>query len=387
MRAVLYGRVLLLCAVLIALSRVVQGGGQDALPFVVAARMMHDPAGWESVYLIPEARSLFDVGPAYQQSVADYVGSGVERHTLTAFVAPPPAVLLGWPWAGLAWSVARPLIVLSLLLPVLWAAARSGRASPGILGRGGVWLASVLVVFYAAEQGQLSILALPAAAGLLASERSARTVGAVALGLLCVAKASTLLLLPALWWADRRRDLVAVLSVVAFVGLAAMLLVGAGGWSFFFGSLRQIGAVTIIEKTNVAPDVLLALVVDGGDMGQWHTLSTPWRLIAVVLRLGTAAWVVWRARAAASAARVEAGWLAWLCLTPLHWVHYHVVLIPLLARHAARHPVRGVVLGAIASAPIALLLMGVHEERYVVMTGALGWLAVLAWWPPPEQED
>lgn len=382
-RALLYGRAMLLCAVLIALSRVLQGGGQDILPFVVAARMLQDGASWHDAYLMPGARSLFDVTPAYQAAVASQLGTGTDQKVLTAFVAPPPAVTFGWLWTGLDWDVVRPLLILLLTVPVVWAAWRAAAATPGVLQSGAVWLVSSLVVFYAAHQAQLSLLALPAAAGLLSEDRRGRLVGAGCLGALVVVKIGPLVVLPFLWWAGRRREVGIAASVVVVLLAAGTALAGTGGWDVFLSSLRQISAHTVVEKTNASPDALFAVLVEGSGLQRWHDLSSPWDSLATGLRLGSAGWFLWRARSGGPADRVAAGWLVWLCLTPLHWVHYHTALVPLLAARSAERPLRSVLLGVVMSAPIAVLLLGDGHDRQALVAGAIGWLILVAAWPPP----
>lgn len=384
-REVLYGRALVVCAVILAASGLVDpAGGLDLLTFLVAERMVEAGLPWSEVYLPPDATTLFDVSDGYGQATLAY-SDGVTRYT-TGFVAPPPATWLGLGLGVLPWPIARGVWTGVWLMPVLWFAARDAAATTGLLLRGVVWVVCSATLGMAVALSQPSLLALPAAAGLARDDLWSRRMGAVFLGLVIVAKVGPVVVLPFLIAAGRRTEAGVALGVAASLVGLSWVVHGPEAWSAFAASLAQLTDHVVVTKANLSVDALLAHGAWGQPMGAWVEPSGLQRLAGTVLRVGLAGVLLARANAAAPRAHLVSGWLVWLALTPLQWAHYRVALVPLVAALAPRHPARAVLLALGLSCMNWSMILGAPDD-VAMMLGALAWLPVAFLWPFPAEES
>jgi len=200
---------------------------------------------------------------------------------------------------------------------------------------------------------------------LLAWSRERYALGAMALGLgLCFKPLLWLAVLPViLRWAFARESRPLFLSglglglgVVAGIALGAWLGGGFSMWQHWLGSARDLALGAQDYPDNFAP---LARIE------RWFSLSIPGWLppLAVLLIAGLRAW--WRRGLAVRDAEA-CEWLAWgalLCLviSPLVWIHYLLLAIPLLmaAWTTDSGPVRigAIVAGfCLASQPLTMLM-------------------------------
>jgi hypothetical protein len=221
-------------------------------------------------------------------------------------------------------------------------------------------------------------LVVAAALSVLPATRARDTLGGIALGVAVVFKATPAIAVAGLWLAGRRR-LAMIAAAVAFaLALAALPWTPADAWSHFLGITQRLAAGVIPDWNNAAVDAAVARPL-AGTSSAFHEPDAVSRGVGWVARIALVLVALYRTRRATlPSQRVAAAWIVWLASTPLLWLHYLAVLIPLVG--AA--PVRRVDPGAIALACIAAVVLGRAAGATPAALGSVlcaAWLASALW--------
>ncbi|MEL6349602.1 MAG: glycosyltransferase family 87 protein [Myxococcota bacterium] len=355
---------------------------QDYAPFISAAVLVREGHP-EDVYLPPDAENLFDTRPGFQ-AVSARVLNAVQP---TAYVSPPPAVGLGWPSLWVPVQVAMIGFRLSMNLLVfigVWWLDRQIWQKDAVRGR--QWSLLLLgmtpLFVYSTLLGQTSgLLIMVGAAGVLAPQTARDLLAGVALSIVTIAKLLPLALIAGAL-AMRRRPLgLSALLAGLLVTVLSLLWLPLELWASFFTSLQTLGGTVIADRNNASADALLAHLQVGGVGAQ---LVTPtawawWMSNGIRIGLvGAGLWLAYGRTPASPARRFGALLLVFLALTPLLWVHYLQVLLPILwvelyESRSARTGWVFVALGWGLSIPIILRLSGV-DEAIIQIVATATWL-------------
>jgi hypothetical protein len=324
-------------ALLLVVTAIAAPSSQDWIPFQTASLLVSKGL-WSDVYPMASAGSLFDVTPRFSQAAASI--ASFPPGTLPGFVAPPPAAFLALVFQALPPAAAQALARLAQIVPLLIALVWQERAlrdrSPN--GRSDwslLLLSSVPLLFYTVLVGQPSAWLVPAAAAtLLPPSKTTDTVGGVCLALAALCKATPLALIPALWWLGRRRLAVIAGGVVVAATIVTLPFTPMSAWIGFLQTVSRLSSVVIADWNNLAPDAFFTLWGRGTAGENWEAALSVERAAGVSIRialLGAAVYVVVARSTSGSTRRHAALWLAWLSASPLLWLHYLVVLLPVCA--------------------------------------------------------
>ena len=195
-------------------------------------------------------------------------------------------------------------------------------------------------------------------------------------------KATPVLVVVGLWLAGRRRLAGIAAALTAAVVALSGPTVGLEAWDRFLAISWRIGRTVITDWGNVSADAtLLRLATGAGDSVFRQSSGVPlvgaWILRVTLVLL--ACWQVLRSEAS-SARRISAAWIAWMAATPLLWLHYLSVLVPLFASTSmgprSRHA--PLLLTAGLSAVLVARVAGVNVGA-VGSAGGLVWLTSASW--------
>lgn len=364
---------------------------QDLLPFQTASALIAD-GRFDAVYPPEDAISLFDVHPDFQHTALRIAGEGYAREAVTAYVAPPPALLIGETLpADPTCSVKLwRLIIASVgLLSLLALETNLRRTCPDALPAWHLMIAGALpLLLYAVYLGQTSALLLAAVtATVLAPGKRRDILGGTALGLVAIAKLFPLAIIPAaLWLRERRIAAVSLITVLAACALAIACW-PVSLWCDFSGAAHQVSRHVIADWNNASIDAgLTALAV--GEVSSTFRPPPLWVSIAATLvRVGLAGGailLVIRERALPSQSRWTLLWIALLAATPLLWSHYLICLLPvlqpMLRRGARVVPVLlalGLSIGFLAKGHVPLWMVSALTPS--IWLGAAGYIIVSLW--------
>jgi hypothetical protein len=371
---------------------------QDFVPGYAAATLVRrgEPG---AVYLPRGAEDLFQGAPAFTRASLEAAGPlGLDRAQVTAFVAPPPSLLIDLPlarlpyrWAARVWALGQAALACFGLVALDRRIARGGRAW------GVAVLAFAPVMLLVGVSGQSSCLLLAAACAFaLPSGRLADAALAVSLSAAVAFKlwpAPALLALPFL---GRPR---AAAYALACIGAWAALAVGIlprALFPSFAASFAWMAGHVVPDAKNLSFESVLLRMAAGRSYTNLVAPSTGAALFAGAAR-GALAVAFGGAfvRRRPSPELAWAGlWASLLAFSPLLWDHYLVVvpalLFPVVAEESAPAWRRrwalvalavvgaygfGALLGAWRFAPPALGLL--------VFLDVVACVAVACWAAPP----
>jgi Glycosyltransferase family 87 len=372
---------LIVAAAVVALSAFGPSVALDWIPFQVAARM--GPGGdWSSLYPASSARTLFDVSAAYREVAVETVqtddGPSFSDQNLTAFVSPPPAAFALVPLRSLSWPESMKVWRLALALPVVLAMLWFARVSlvDASIFRRWSWtcLAGAPLIYYVVHTGQPSAwLFVAAAMSALPPTTPRDAVGGVFLGLGVLFKATPLVVLVGLWMAGRRRMAV-VAAVLAAAGvLGSVGLAGWTPWGHFMAVNATVARAVVTDWNNAALDAALVRARVGAD-SLFYEPRWLERTVSSIVRIVLVLWAFHLARnpSRPPSRRSAAAWIAWMAATPILWLHYLSVLVPLFG--SSRRPTRD------PGPLVVLLLSGVFVAAVAGWrTGIQGYLLCLLW--------
>jgi hypothetical protein len=353
---------------------------QDWLPFRVAASLAPS-SRWSDIYPDGAISQLFDVPPAFRAAAAAHVERegplAITGNTLTAFVSPPPAAFLLSPMATVSSPTALRVSRLALALPLVATMivfAAVGCRNPDMRLR---WSLLCLVAYpllsYTIGIGQPSAWLFSAAVASLVTVAWVDVIGGVALGLAAVTKATPIGVAIALILLGRRRLGEVALAVAVLATVLTAPQSGVDAWRRFASVASHIGRSVVPDWNNASIDADLIRWLTGRAVASFTTPGTGLGLTLVALKMtaiGALFWLAWRCWREPSH-RIASIWIAWLVLSPMLWLHYLVVLVPLAGTvPRQRFPV---VLLSVAALSLSLVI------RTRVNPVVLGHIVTLAW--------
>lgn len=316
------------------LGALVPSTAQDFLPFHTAATLVRQ-GGALSIYLPAGATSLFDAAPSFvETSLAHGQPLGVTRESVTAFLAPPPALLVSLPFTELSYAAAARLWALlqaACASLALWLLSEHARRDARFV------MAAILfgpMAGFAAFAGQSGGFLLLAAAAPVAP-RNAKGDALIALGLgLAIAfKLWPALALFGLVLLGRRRAALWTLGVVALLGAATWLALPHVLFAHFVTAARALAAHVVPDTNNLSLESLATRALDGVAYNELVVVPEQAVLWARAVRLLVFAAFVgaFVIRKPSTALAHTAVWLLALLSLPLVWSHYLVIAPALLA--------------------------------------------------------
>lgn len=378
-------RLMVACAIIVA-GGLATSAAQDWIPFHVAAGLASRGL-WPSIYPPNSAQSLFDVTTDYREearrSVQHDGAPAFLDSTLTSFVSPPPAALALQPFTKSAWrtsvTVWRLALAIPMVLALLWFAASAG--DPAAAGRWSwLCLAGAPLASYVVQSGQPSgWLMVAAAMSVLPATAPRDAAGGLALGLGVVFKATPLLVIAGLWLAGRRRLALIAAAVAASAVIGSLPLTGVESWTRFSAVSARLASVVITDWNNAAIDAALLRPVAGVD-AVFHKPTTLTFVVSQLSRLLLliACLAVAGRPAVEPARRAAAAWIAWMAVTPILWLHYLLLLVPLFGAQPGRKSGAGLVLVGLLSAAFLARVAGWQSGTHGYVLGAV-WLASALW--------
>ncbi|MGH9385433.1 MAG: glycosyltransferase family 87 protein [Vicinamibacterales bacterium] len=268
MTNVVAGGLLAALSLTLSLEAVVSDAvAQDWLPFRVAASLAPS-SRWSDIYPEGAISQLFDVPGALRAAAAAHVERdgppAISGNALTAFVSPPPAAFLLWPLTMVSSPTALILSRLALALPLVATMivfAAVGCRDPDMRLR---WSLLCLVAYpllsYTVGIGQPSAWLFAAVGASLVTVRWVDVMGAVALGLAAMTKATPVGVAIALMVLGRRRLGGVRLGVAAVVTALTAPRSGVDAWQRFASIGSHIGRSVVTDWNNASID---ADVIDG----------------------------------------------------------------------------------------------------------------------------
>lgn len=361
------------------------GWSQDFLPWYSAGQLVLTEQV-DEIYLPATSTDLFSSRPAFIQASLAAAGRSANAHEVTAFVAPPPSLLLTFPLLWLSYPAAATLWRL-LLAGVAIASLHTLAARRNEIADHGEsrWIVGVLlflpILGHAITAGQPSVLLLGAAALGVGNTRWAAVCFPAALAAAIMFKVFPVLLIGFLFLMGRRRvagwtlGICTVWTILSFATLPGALWIG------FFEGLRALTQGVITDSNNLSIDALL-LRWASGETTVRFTSPQAWTAIlagatkAAVLALAVATAAGWRQ--ANEDRRWSASWIGTLSLTPLLWIHYLVVLPAVLPMRSSRDQLYSMVLLVAAGAWMVLRSVDAIPALLLGTLGSLLWLLVVA---------
>jgi hypothetical protein len=358
------------------------GWSQDFLPWYSAGQLLLAGQA-DQIYLPGDARDLFSSSASFIQTSLSAAGGAAEADEITAFVAPPPSLLLTlplnvfpYPVAAVLWRLALAGIAIAALHGL---APRRGQVENGEAHR---WTLGVLLFLplfaYTIGVGQPSMFLLGAAVLAEPSRRCwAPWVFAAALSAAIVFKAFPALLVGFLFLMGRRALCGWVLGICGLWTTLSFVFLPGALWIDFFEALRAVGRGVITDTNNLSIDALLLRLASGETTTLFATPPTWVQLVAGaakagVLALAVATAVGWRQLDAER--RWGAAWVATLSLSPLVWAPYLVVLPAILPCRSARDQRRRLALLAAVGGWMLLHAVRLFPTLVLGTMGSLFWL-------------
>ena len=321
--------------VIIVLALVILKGGvaQDFLPFQTAANLAKS-GQFDAIYPPHGFASLFSVDARFRETALAIAGEGYSAASVTAYVAPPPAILIGELLPGspvAATMLWRTLIATTLVLSLLVLERDLLREAPGLAADWSfIVLGAIPLLLYVVVLGQASALLLVAATGMALLPSRIRDVAfGAALGVITAIKVFPAAMILASVLLGRCAAAAVALSVLC------LSIVCFGGpselWSDFTFASWELGTRVLADWNNASLDAGLAAIVEGGvsstlvEPASWVSMFC---LVVRALLLATVLWLVFRERGKGMQRRGGLLWVGLLAATPLLWSHYLICLLP-----------------------------------------------------------
>lgn len=324
-------------AIWLALAFVWTGAAQDAVPFGVAGRLLHDHP--EDVYVAKDAGSAHAVRPRFKQASCVYYDTQQEcDETVVAFVSAPIALPLVVPlgWLDHHMSIAMRLIGAAAFVGAM---AIAWRRLAGIHPRAPAALVATaalltpLVSFTIAIGQNAPLLFLAAMIPIADCSRGWKRWAAAALVVVTAAFKVWPALVVGVLVAGRRKKLLAAIGWIV-VGLTALTALLAPAW-----------IVRSFLEANATTSHHTAELWNNGSLdAALFRLSVPVQLVgalAWLIRAVVAPLLVRVYRVAPHDARWSFGWLAALLFFPQVWGHYLFVGVAAAAVAVAARPQGG----------------------------------------------
>jgi hypothetical protein len=363
---------------------------QDFVPGYVAATLARR-GDFASIYLPPAARGLFDSAPSFLDlSVRSVAQESFRETNATAFVSPPPAILiysllsrLPFVWAARAWALVQAVLMAACFVllekHVLRRLAYSTTVSRWCT------IAFAPVLFMAVSTGQSSCLFLAVVCACLADPngRQHDALLGVSLGLLVILKLWPALGLLALPFMRRRRAALIAFAIVAASVVASLALFPSAVFVAFARGLQPFSGRVIPYYNNISFDNLFTHAWLG-DVSE-NLISVPHHAMVTsgLLKAGLAT-----AFAAAFAFRRPGKGLAWaalwsmlLVVCPLVWDHYLVMipgLVGLVLRSTDSRRLRASAMACLPLAGTAILVAHAVPSGRAFVCGPFALFCMLA---------
>ncbi len=308
---------------------------QDLLPFQAAARLV-SAEKFDAIYPVENAGSLFDVHPEFHQSSLRIAGERYANLAVTAYVAPPPALLIGRVLPANPTDAAKiwRLIIASVVLLSLLALERNlRRTRPEALVPWHLMMAGILpLLLYGVYLGQTSALLLAVATATVLPPGKARDfLGGGALGAVAVTKIFPLAIIPAVAVMGGRRIAVVSLLLVLAACATAVACWPLSLWGDFFNSICQMSRYVIADWNNASLDAGLTALATFDVSSTFILPPLSVRIAGALTRsllAGSALILAVRRRDLAPENRWPLLWVALLAALPLLWSHYLICLLP-----------------------------------------------------------
>jgi hypothetical protein len=322
---------------LMGLCILIGGPAQDLLPFQAAAELAKR-GSFEGVYPPQELGNLFDVNDRFREVSLVIAGEEYPAESVTAFVAPPPAIILGQllpSFSTLATCIWRVIIAATLLLSLVLLECDLRRTTQKIsLSWNLVVLGMLPLMLYVVFLGQTSAVLMAAATvTALAASTTRSLAGGFLLGVVTGTKAFPGAIILAAAFMRRRLFAAIALMTLAVMSLIVLIVAPLTLWSDFFAVFGKLGTHVVADWNNASLDAgLTALAL--GRVNPMLVQPPLWaRMLALVARaslVGLALWIATRRGSINPRRRWSAIWVALLASTPLLWLHYLVSLLPAL---------------------------------------------------------
>lgn len=241
-------------------------------------------------------------------------------------------------------------------------------------------LAATPLMFYLISLGQTSAWIMAAAAVTLVDRnRWLDAIGGVLLGLTVLTKLTPLAIAVAFWLIGRRPFAAWAMIGAGLLGCASVSR-DISGWHEFGVSFSRLAREIISGWNNASLDAEAMRLTSGIADALFRT---PTSSIWLGLLLVRVAGLLFLARMALDQRRTDmdraaAIWLGWLVATPLLWLHYLVVLLPILGMMTRRGFAWAPIVAFLLSMPVLLFLSGVN----LVVVGhaaTAAWVAAALW--------
>jgi hypothetical protein len=299
---------------------------------------------------------------------------------VTAYVAPPPALVLGWivPASRIASKLWQLAVALILLTSVRLLERDLHRESEEALR---YWHLTVLgmlpLMFYTILLGQTTAFLMAAVtATVMASSWRRALIGGAALGIASAFKGFPAIMILVAMVLKGRRLAVAAFAVVAILSLVISVVAPPKLWSDFFEVAKLLGTRVAADWNNPSPEAGLVAMTTGRVSSAWTTPPAWIRVVGVVLRSGiisVAVFGYFHMKTASRARRWSLLWIALFSAIPMSWSHYLLCLLPLLqVELKAGRRALPVILSMGLSA--GFVAQGKLEPTFVAGLTSLGWL-------------